>query len=333
MELNEPLIDLTKENILKHVSILDIYSRYMDKPIFDTSFSSPFRTDNNPSFIIRKKTGYFRDYATGEYGDCFTFVKKLYNIDYNEALSQIALDLNISKSFNMPSLSNVRKLKKVKVENFSKRSSISGNFVLKIKKRKWLKKDIDYWNEYGVDVTNPKWRIVPISYFFLNGTPFRAEEYAYAFIEMKDNKVTFKVYQPFSNYKKWINNNNFSIWELWHLLPSTGDILIITSSRKDAAAIIQNTGIPATSLQAESIIPKKNVISDLNKRFKTIYLLYDNDQGKEKNWGQENALKLLKLYPFLNNIVIPDELKSKDFSDLYYNHGKEKSILTLNNLL
>ena len=78
------------------------------------------------------------------------------------------------------------------------------------------------------------------------------------------------------------------------------------------------------SLQGEGYLPKPQVMKQVIKRFKTVYLWYDNDfTHTEDNPGQDNAKKLINLYPSLHNIVIPDVYQSKDPSDLVKNWGKE----------
>jgi hypothetical protein len=84
------------------------------------------------------------------------------------------------------------------------------------------------------------------------------------------------------------------------------------------------TGIPAVSLQTESAFPKEHVIDILKNRFSLIYLLYDNDFDKEINWGREFGSKLRDKFKFLQ-IEIPEEYKSKDFSDLVKNHGEKNA--------
>jgi DNA primase len=86
-----------------------------------------------------------------------------------------------------------------------------------------------------------------------------------------------------------------------------------------------NLGVPAMSLQGEGYIPKPQVMKQVIERFKTVYLWYDNDfTHKNDNPGQDNAKKLIELYPKLHNIVIPDTYRSKDPSDLVKNHGVEQ---------
>ena len=50
-----------------------------------------------------------------------------------------------------------------------------------------------------------------------------AEKYAYVFVEFKDNVESLKIYQPFSEFYKWRNKHDSSVWDLWEQLPETGE--------------------------------------------------------------------------------------------------------------
>lgn len=314
---------LDSTNVLSYLSEEEIYRFYFSKDFkFDVPFSSPFRDDKHPSFIISKKTLRFKDFAMGDTGNCFNFVMNLYGIDYNKALIQIVTDFNIRSEFQINDPGYYLSTSKAEYKNASNKV-YEGNVELKIKKRDWNCKDLEYWGKYGITETILRlgW-VFPISHYFLNGKPYIAEKLSYAYVEKKDGKITYKIYQPLSVYKKFISGNDSSVWELWHLLPKTGDKLIITSSRKDALCIISNFGVPAVSLQAESVMPKSAVIKDILNRFKQVYLFYDNDYQNKENNGQIMAKKLYDKHSGLVNIFIPEEYKSKDISDL-----REKDML------
>ena len=74
-------------------------------------------------------------------------------------------------------------------------------------------------------------------------------------------------------------------------------------------------GYHSIAMQSEMQIPDEKLISELKERFNTIEILYDNDFNKENNPGQAMANKICDLYGF-KNICLPNELKSKDPSDL-----------------
>lgn len=322
MKIGSALIELSKDNVLSVIDPYQIYDHYLGSDLkYGKSFSSPFREDKNPSFIIKRESGYYRDFSTGESGDCFSFVKRLYGVDFYGALKQIVHDLGIADKFIITD-KTFKTPKKLKVENISHRGYSDSNFNLKVKTRAFTKEDIEYWDSQGVSEKYLRLgQIYPISHYFVNGSQRLAEKFAYVFVELKDDVETYKVYQPFSKYMKWINGNDYSVWELWRLLPNTYENLIITSSRKDALGIIENLKIPATSFQAESINPKTHVVDDILARFQRVYLLYDNDYLNPDNPGQTLAQKRINEFGFIN-IVIPEKYKSKDFSDLVANHGR-----------
>lgn len=89
-------------------------------------------------------------------------------------------------------------------------------------------------------------------------------------------------------------------------------------------SIANTLKIPTVSLQSESIKPKPKIVEELKNRFEYIYLLYDNDYDKEINWGRKFGQNLSDEYDFFQ-IEIPDNFKSKDFSDLVLNHGRDKA--------
>lgn len=322
MDIANALVELSKDNVMDHLDSSQIYDHYLgDKLIYNRSFSSPFRQDKNPSFVINSSTGYYRDFATGESGDCFSFVKKMYSVNFYDALKQIVHDLNIADKFVIADRS-VHTSRKLKVENLSRRGTFQGDFNLKVKTRKFQEHDLEFWNAYGVSLRYLKMsKIYPITHYFINGKQYAAEKYAYVYVEVKDGKESYKVYQPYSEIMKWINGNDFSVWELWRLLPKTHESVIITSSRKDAISIIENVKIPATSFQAESINPKAHVVESILNRFEKVYLLYDNDYDNPGNPGQTLAHRRIDQFGFIN-LVIPKEHGSKDFSDLVFNHGR-----------
>lgn len=315
---------VTKDLLLKEIDPIDIYRYYSGKDISFKGMLSPLRPkEQNKSFgyfIGESGELCFKDFVLGA-GDCIKFVQLMFGYTYFEALSQIVIDFDLTNIFeykNNLKKTNFKKDKSIIFED-KKKLLDSANFSLGKSKREWLIHDLIYWNTFGITLSTLKrYRVEPLKYVFINNTPIKTEKYAYCFIETKDKDETYKIYQPFSKEYKWINNHDSSVWQGWEQLPETGDKLIITKSLKDVMSIVDVLGIPAVSLQAESIKPKDHIIEELKSRFKNIYLLYDNDYDKDTNWGQEFAKVLINKYNFIN-LIIPDKFKSKDFSDLVKN--------------
>lgn len=323
-------IPISEDYILSRVSELKILSFYFGVLTVPSLINSPLRKDKNPSFGIyyRNHSIRYKDFATGEKGNLFNLLMEKYHISYKEVLVMIYNDMLVSYS-------NGNCITK---KSYPKRTKVSKTIDIKVRIRKWNEVDINYWtNKYGLPLDYlEKCYVYPIDMVFIytkEGTyPYYTDKLAYVYIENKDNKVSYKIYQPYNKYQKWINKQNCSVWELWHTLPEKGNKLIITSSRKDAMVISYYTNIPSISLQAESVIPKKKVIKELKKRFSEIYILYDNDFNGVKNWGRLHGNKLSEIYD-IPQIEIPDHLKVKDSSDLYEVHGKDVLCKTINELI
>lgn len=323
---------ITKQLLLNEITDLDIYNRYMDgQPvIFNSAIKSPLMKDNNPSFGFFTSNSneiLFNDFRLGG-GDCITFVKMKYrhlNLNYNEVLSKIAYDFNLENKFICKKINTNNKVEHKIKQNKTEILKNKTNFILNKRSREWSLHDIKYWKDYGISLkTLEKYNVTPIDYIFINDKIIKADKFAYCFTEFKDNKLTYKIYQPYNTKFKWLTNHNDTIWQGWSQLPKEGTDLIITKSLKDVMAIYENLGLPSISLQAESVNPKDKIIFELQKRFFNIYLLYDNDFDKDSNWGQIYADKLINIYNF-DNILIPSNYKCKDYSDLIKKFGKNKA--------
>lgn len=320
MEITPELLAVNAQNVFSFLNNATIFKAYCDpKMKFNTPFSSPFREDKKPSFVIYEK-GFYMDFASGEKGNAITFVMNLYKVNFNVALLMIIKEFNLGSKFNCFD-SSVSSEKKAAFEN-PKNSLSLEHAVISVKRKAFTSKDGEYWSQYNISEKDLNFaNIIPISHFFVNEKMFIAEALSYAFLEKKDGVVSIKVYQPKSLYLKWISGNNGSVWEMWSQLPQYGTHVIITSSRKDALSIIKNTNIPSTAFQSETTIPKLSVMNEVFSRFDNVYLLLDNDFDKKTNWGQVAAEKLIAKYPKLKNLVIPSPSKCKDFSDVVSIHG------------
>lgn len=319
--------------ILDKVSELDIVAHYLQVSHVPCVINSPLRVDNHPSFGLWTKDGIkicYTDFATKEKGDIYNIFSKLWGISYSEVIYKIYSDL--------PKISKTTKLVKCAKIKTQKTKTYTSNIKLECKVREWRTYDLEYWETYGI---SKDWlifgNIYPISHIFYtnkDGTiVISAEKYAYVYVENKDDRTTIKIYQPFSTKYKWMNNHDSSIWDLWTKLPEKGEDLIITSSRKDALCLWENTGIPSVTLQAESYLPKPQVIDHLKSRFTNIWILYDNDFQGEENYGRILGNNIATQFD-LKQIEIPDIYKSKDTSDLCKNHSRstvKDVILTLLN--
>lgn len=326
------LLDLTYANVLSKTTKMEVMEAFFGTSKIYGCFSSPLRKDEHPSFSVSKRTGRYTDHVTKENGDAFDLIMKYNNVDHIGAL-KIAVNLvGISHLFNI-SDTNVSYKSKPEIKGFISGNDFGEVLDLNVVVREWTQDDLDYWGQYNIniDIINLG-KIKPISAYYLNELRYVADKYSYVYAEKKDGKVTLKVYQPFREIGKWINNNPYDVWELFYLIPKKGKYLIINSSRKDSLAVIANLGIPSTAMQAEGILPKPQVLDEVVGRFDAVFVLYDNDK-KDRNWGQENAEKLLAMNKNLINIKIPDRFEAKDFTDLITEIGAYSATMVLRSVI
>jgi len=142
-------------DIMGCLSDFEIFEFYLGgvprKPI-----SSPLREDTKPSFSVfhSKKHDkiFFKDFATGESGDCFLFVMRLFNIQKKtDVFNKIARDFNLSQfqlvdssSDSSPILSYVDKKNTATTVKHSR-------LKISVTVRDWKLRDKDYWQgKYGL---------------------------------------------------------------------------------------------------------------------------------------------------------------------------------------
>ena len=318
-----------REDILSCITDEDIFVHYLGG-IPKRPICSPIRKDNIPSFSVFFSDNYrklmYKDFATGDRGDVFVFVMNLFGLSkITDAFCLIANDFQLTQFQTSPAQNTARK-SYVKGSNVGKVTK--DRISMSIKLRKWSSLDKDYWSgKYGFTLKELEYSgVFPISHYFMNEYCRVADEVAYAFLEEKDGIQTYKIYQPFSKENKWVNNNDYSTWEMWSQLPEEGKNLIIASSRKDAMSVLfafKNPRLVAScALQSENTNAKFNVINELKSRFENIYVLYDNDFSNKKNPGRRAGKKLCDKFGLIQ-LEIPEEYGSKDPSDFIEAYDKK----------
>ena len=328
-QTNKSKFSISRDDIL--LSDGDILKRYLGISEWPCVMSSPLRDDDDrPSFSVfeRENKIFWKDFGTGASGTIISLLAKLWHVGYNEALLKIKLDTeNKIPKFDL-------------IRTYKGKTHLTGNSSIKVKVRPWKAWDIEFWESFGIPKDFATWcNVFPISHAFFYHTDKETgkkdvicvpmDKYAYAYFEWKDDKESIKLYQPFSQSMKWLSKHDSSVWDLWRQAflfaeKKSNDAVILTSSRKDAMCLWYNLGVPAMSLQGEGYVPKPQVMQKVFDTFKSVYIWYDNDFKHTKdNPGQDNAKKLIEMYPALKNICIPDTYQAKDPSDLFKEWGPE----------
>ena len=310
------IVDL--KDLLKEITEGAILYKYLGINKVPCTINSPLRQDNNPSFRIFSPDGQsirYIDFTTGDKGDLFTLLGKLWNCNFRDVLNKIHQDISSRKETSITiSVPRNKKIHKIsEIEN-----------DLQVKVRDWKPYDIEYWNSYGVSLEWLKFAdVYPISHkIIITATETHiipADQYAYVFVEKKEGKVTLKVYQPFNKKYKWHNKHDHSVISLWSKIPPKGKAIVICSSVKDALCLWSNLGIPAIAPQGEAYGLSDTAINQLKKRFERIFILFDNDPP-----GIVDSTKLAKSTGF-TNLILPQFDGGKDISDFYkYLNNKQE---------
>lgn len=302
------------------ISDAEIAWHYLGITRLPILINSPLRQDRNPSFGLYSPNGdgkiYYKDFATQESGSIRTLMMRLWNCDYKGMIRKIQKDLVEPFQKNPQYFTS---------KTFHKKCFAHKECTLKCKIRDWEDYDLKYWGSYGVSLEWLKFAdVFPISHKLLivDGKTFvyKANKFAYAFAEFKDNKPTLKIYQPYnkSGYK-WSSTHKQDVISLWTKLPSSGESVCICSSVKDALCLWANIGIPSIAIQGEGYSISNTVVTQLKTRFKRVFICLDNDET-----GLRDAVKLAKETGFINK-VLPPFCGGKDISDMYKSYqDKEK---------
>lgn len=307
INIGKPSTDL--ENIYSKVSDLDILHHYFGITHVPCMINSPLRRDNNPSLSFYSKDGIevlWTDFSTKEGGDIIHLMSKYWGESYADTVKHLWEDL--------PKITNISGYTQLSKKRYIVKKT---NVILKCKVREWKDYDLEFWNSFGI---SKRWLeyadVYPISHKIIIKNDekfvFSADKYAYAYVEFKDKKTTLKIYQPFNTKGfKWSNNHDRSVISLWTKVPANGLMICICASLKDALCLWANTGIPSIAVQGEGYSMSDTAIEELKRRFKHVYILFDNDEA-----GIVDGVKLAEQTGF-TNIVLPRINGTKDISDLY----------------
>ena len=89
--------DDTASRVKEQADIVQIISEVVDLKKSGASYLGlcPFHTEKTPSFSVHGGRQSFRCFGCGESGDVYTFLMKYHNIEFYDALKQLAQRYNI----------------------------------------------------------------------------------------------------------------------------------------------------------------------------------------------------------------------------------------------
>ena len=274
------------------ISIPELFEKYSEIKILTAVFpeitsipcriQSPFRVDNNPSFSIyldNDKHIKFKDFGDSDCrGSLLDLLCKKWNCTFNQVFDKI-LELMSKQEGSEVNL----KMKQIKTLTRKESSELT---KIQVKVRPWQKYDEEYWKSYGVEL---QWlkaaKVYAISHKIITKKDketgksqiytFPAMKHAYCFTEYKENKLSIKIYQPYSKDFKWCSCMDASVISLWNLIPEYGDRVVLCSSLKDALCLSCQLHIPAIAPQGEGYDISETACNELKRRYKKVFISYD----------------------------------------------------------
>ena len=138
---------ITKDEVLECISEAEILHNYLSITKVPCRINSPLRRDRKPSVGIFSPDGVsirYVDFATGDRGNIFQLLSKMWNLSYQDTLNKI-----LENSFEA---SNSIKITRSNICSIT--ASSHSKVSIGIVKRGWQKHDLDYWQSYGV---SKKW--------------------------------------------------------------------------------------------------------------------------------------------------------------------------------
>lgn len=320
---------ISKEELLQKVDNYSIFERYIGGIKLDKKFSSPLRSDSDPSCVITtSKNGsiYFKDYGTKEALDGIGFVAALYNLSFQDAINKIAYDFNIADTGGI-----IRDCKPIVYHSINKKKKEK---FLSIGYRDFTEADLAYWEQFGITkqelIDN---EVYSVKTAYLNGAPLppAVDDLRFGYIIKDSYKDYVKIYSPHDKEWKWTssapNDIPFGFFQL-----TKGNFLSIEKSQKDRIISLkfyknviglQSEGIKSLSEKTKIWLKKHypeilyfgdndetglKVCEDYKEEgFKTHHfpIYYKNDYGiKDKaDFVQKWGIDALRLYLKQNNLL------------------------------
>lgn len=320
---------LTKDLILSKLSEEQIFSFYIGSEIKSKKlFRSKLRNDKNPTCSMyrnKSNTLIYKDFATNQHLNCFSYVMELFKCNYYEALKIIANDFNIITDSSV--IKNKGKIipKDFRIEEkeFSK---------IQVEIQDFTDLELKWWNRYGItlDILK-KFNVYSCKHVFLNEQIIAKSQQHCPIFGYYGKKYhgeeLWRIYFPKRKESRFMGNWPSKKIQGFEYLPKSSKLLVITKSLKDVMCLY-SLGITAIAPNSETQFISKNVLNDLKKRFKYIVVLFDNDLT-----GVSFMNKQKKKYPELIYTCIPRKYNAKDISDFYKKYNKKNTQELIKNFL
>lgn len=258
---------------------------------------SVFKQEKTPSmcvFIDRHKNSYrYKDFSSGNYGNPYDLVMKMFNVSFSDAVQKILHDYTKSSRAGY-----------IAAEVVPKQSYQVAQYTV----RNWIQEDADYWKQFGISrKLLEKYNVKPLSYYKMSNGDVEREFYpgkriTYGYFTI-DGEI-YKLYKP--NSKKKFMKLREHIQGL-EQLEFKSDVLVICSSLKDCMTLeAMNFKLETIAPDSENSGLRPDVLDQLKRKYKKIITLFDNDEAGI------NAIQKYKTEHGISGCFYPH---AKDISD------------------
>lgn len=319
---------ITKDFILKHVTPEEIFLKYLGlTPNYKILQKASHRKDPKPSVAFKKTLNgdiICKDFGDKRIqGDCFNIVSGLYSCTYTDSYEIIAKDFNLIESISN-SITSIRKIYKPDVLS----DSVEKNIIpIKIKKKPWSQKGLDFWQAFGISKRILDfYNVCEISHYWYNDNIRSINTLAFAYYF---KPYEYKIYLPFEKIYRFICNTTYL--QGYNQLPKNGDLLIYTKSLKDVM-LLYKYGVNSVSTQAEGNMLNQKWYDRLIVRFPKQALLYDFDYAGLTGSGKIKRRYNIPRIALSNGRYNTTDYGAKDLSDYYEANGDKKTRELINKI-
>lgn len=272
--------------------------------------ASVFKTEKTPSMYVyvdaNTMTYKYKDFSSGFQGDSISLIERMFNLDRRQATFKILDDykeyMHYNKTYKGP---DIKPYENYKLSDYTIRH--------------WSNFDQKYWGDYHIgSKLLEAYNVSPLEYYKLSrlepdGTISQVtitgfNLYGY----FKNDGTMYKIYQPKNINKKFLKLTNYIQGS--EQLTLSKDYLVITSSLKDVMAFnkLGFNNVECIAPDSENSMIKESTIDKLKSKYKSICVMFDNDDAGKL------AMEKYKARYGLSGILLDME---KDVSDSVKAHG------------
>ena len=148
------------ENLKEQVDIVDVIGRAvpLKKAGANHKGVCPFHSEKTPSFVVSEQKQYFTCFGCGASGDVIEFVKRYYNLDFNEAVEKLGreygIELEESRSYG-ENLDVYYRINKAAAEFFYKSFTEKANKGYSYMKKRSI--DPKLLKRFGIGYADAEW--------------------------------------------------------------------------------------------------------------------------------------------------------------------------------